>query len=225
MKTNISIIYKHLLWADALHALINQSEAFHVSQVFAMSKVKTWVTSHSTFFVLEATYPNAELIDVLSFLKKSEQKVMIIGFHVDNDFVETLVELDLDAFVLKTCSKMSLFEALRQVRDGKKYFCAPITEALSHRLKEKSTGELLTLREKDVLHGLVSLRNSKQIAEKLNISMATVRTHRKNIMKKFGTKNYIGLLRYACREGMMDAPGEQFCIGCKKKSCQSTLLG
>nr|WP_321412673.1 response regulator transcription factor [uncultured Carboxylicivirga sp.] len=225
MPLNVSIIYTHQMWGDALYALINAKKDLRVSKVFHQSKINTWVYGHDPIYLLEGTYPDAKTLSSVRLLKNKEGKVILLGYLIDNEFVELLLSEGLDAFVLKTCCKDSLFEAINKVNNGFKYFCGPITELLTKKLHQKNTKPLLTEREKDVLVELVCMKRSREIAEKLNISEATVRTHRKNIMYKFGTKNYIGLLRYACREGILDSPGEKFCVGCKRIKCESALIG
>lgn len=64
--------------------------------------------------------------------------------------------------------------------------------------------EQLTEREKDVLMQLVSGLANKEIADKLNISIHTVVSHRKNISQKTGIKSQSGLTIYAISNKMID---------------------
>jgi len=75
---------------------------------------------------------------------------------------------------------------------------------------EKSTNETtsenyeLTSRETDVLTLMVKGMLNKEIADKLNISIHTVITHRKNIVRKTGIKTVAGLTVYAMLNNLMD---------------------
>jgi DNA-binding NarL/FixJ family response regulator len=62
---------------------------------------------------------------------------------------------------------------------------------------ETATGEQITEREMDVLIQLVHGLSNKEIADKLNISIHTVVSHRKNIIQKTGIKSQAGLTIYA----------------------------
>lgn len=62
----------------------------------------------------------------------------------------------------------------------------------------------LSEREKEILALIVKEFSSQEIAEKLEISVRTVDTHRKHIGKKLQTKSLIGLTKYAIQEGMID---------------------
>lgn len=75
----------------------------------------------------------------------------------------------------------------------------PIKVLLSGNLGE--TTNLLTVREKEIVHHLAEGLNTDDVAEKLFISEGTVRTHRKNILEKTGAKNSVHLVRMAVANG------------------------
>ena len=57
------------------------------------------------------------------------------------------------------------------------------------------TGKL-TKRENQILALILQERSSSEISHELEISLRTVETHRKNIMKKTGARNIVGLVKY-----------------------------
>lgn len=57
--------------------------------------------------------------------------------------------------------------------------------------------ELLTKREKEIIHLIADGNTSMDISTILFISIHTVNNHRKNIYKKLGTKNLACLVKYA----------------------------
>ena len=73
--------------------------------------------------------------------------------------------------------------------------------SLSTPATEKSKG--LSTREIDVLQLIVKGITNKEIADKLNISLNTVLTHRKNITAKLGIKTVSGLTFYALMNGIV----------------------
>ncbi len=62
----------------------------------------------------------------------------------------------------------------------------------------------LTDREQEILRLIVEEFTTMEIALKLDISLRTVDTHRKNISKKLGTKSLIGFTKYAIRQGWLN---------------------
>jgi two-component system response regulator NreC len=68
---------------------------------------------------------------------------------------------------------------------------------------EKETGDGLTNREKEVLKYIADGHTNQDIAERLVLSVATVQTHRANIMAKLGLHNAAELVKYAIRRGFI----------------------
>ena len=64
--------------------------------------------------------------------------------------------------------------------------------------------KILSDRETEVMSLIVQGYINKEIAEKLNIGLATVVTHRKNIMDKLGVKSVSALTIYAVMNGYVD---------------------
>lgn len=62
----------------------------------------------------------------------------------------------------------------------------------------------LTLREKDVIRHIAMGYSNKEIADKLNISIHTVISHRKNITEKLNIKSISGLTVYAIMNNLID---------------------
>lgn len=75
----------------------------------------------------------------------------------------------------------------------------------SHTNVETNGNKGLSLREIDVLQEIVRGITNKEIADKLNISLNTVLSHRKNITAKLGIKTISGLTYYAIMNGLISA--------------------
>jgi DNA-binding NarL/FixJ family response regulator len=93
---------------------------------------------------------------------------------------------------------LSLFDATIAISDTPEMIVTTINKMLNNDIKEQSQfQEILSDREIDVLKLLASGLANKEIADKLNISINTVITHRKNISQKTGIKSVSGLTIYA----------------------------
>jgi DNA-binding CsgD family transcriptional regulator len=67
-------------------------------------------------------------------------------------------------------------------------------------LANMPTDEILTRREAEILEFIAAGRTSKQIADKLNLSVYTVNNHRKHICKKFALHSTAQLVAFAIIE-------------------------
>ena len=66
-----------------------------------------------------------------------------------------------------------------------------------------SEGPAISRREQEIIYYISQGYTSRKMAHELNISQFTVNTHRKNIMRKTGTKNLVDLLIYAASNGII----------------------
>ena len=63
----------------------------------------------------------------------------------------------------------------------------------------------LTRREKEVLVLVAQGYTTREIADRLGVSVRTVEDHRSHLMRKLGARNLADLTRYAVREGLVEA--------------------
>ena len=94
---------------------------------------------------------------------------------------------------------LSVFDAVINITDSPQTIHLTIRKLLENEIQTPTTSEQETLseREIDVLKQLTLGLSNKEIADKLNISIHTVISHRKNITDKTGIKSTSGLTIYA----------------------------
>lgn len=126
-----------------------------------------------------------------------ELKVIVLSMHDDSVVVRELLRAGVNGYILKKDTHRSLTEALNKVVNGKKFLSDEISELLIHMADEPDEKGVLTTREIEILRLVAKEFSSRQIAEILFISERTVETHRKNILKKTGASNLVGLIKYA----------------------------
>lgn len=94
---------------------------------------------------------------------------------------------------------VSLFDCLINITDTHETIVNTIYRQvqIASQGSDTTAGDQITEREMDVLIQLVHGLSNKEIADKLNISVHTVVSHRKNIIQKTGIKSQAGLTIYA----------------------------
>jgi DNA-binding NarL/FixJ family response regulator len=168
--------------------------------------------------IIEMGIPTTANIEYLTDLNKGypHPKKMLISSLCNNGNISKIMDTGIHSFILRNCNREDFFNALSHLDDNKKYYCSTITQML---LKEyhdmrNEDNRLLTQRELDVLKGLVNGNSNKEISIDLQINESTVKTHRKNLMNKVGAGNVFSLVRYACRNKLIDFGMDSFCLGC-----------
>lgn len=94
---------------------------------------------------------------------------------------------------------LSVFDSLIHITDTPETIISTIYKQVQDaaQVSENQVSEQITEREMEVLIQLVHGLSNKEIADKLNISVHTVVSHRKNIIQKTGIKSQAGLTIYA----------------------------
>jgi len=98
---------------------------------------------------------------------------------------------------------------VREVVAGRRYLSSPLSERAIEAYIKKATDvtldpyEMLTNREREVLHLAAEGHTNIEIADQLSISPRTAETHRANLMHKLGLRTHTDLIRYALRRGIL----------------------
>lgn len=135
-------------------------------------------------------------------------KVIGLSMHSHGRYVMGMLEAGAAGFLLKTCSFDELKRAVRSVASGKTFLSADIASLVvdaaitPNRGKEPVLATDLTPREREVLQLIAEGCTTREIAEKLHVSVKTVETHRRQIMNKLNLRSIAQLTKYAVREGL-----------------------
>jgi DNA-binding NarL/FixJ family response regulator len=137
-------------------------------------------------------------------------KVLILSMHSEQVYVIQAVQAGARGYVLKEAAGDELIEAVSAVAAGRSYFSPAVAQVVFddyvRRLNEKGITDpydSLSAREREVLQLVAEGHSSKNIAEVLSISPATVETHRAHLLVKLGLRNTIEVVRYATRRGIV----------------------
>jgi DNA-binding NarL/FixJ family response regulator len=136
-------------------------------------------------------------------------RLLVLTQHDSKEYVVPLLRAGAVGYITKTARATELIGAIRAVYEEGAYLPPRITQTVVAAVAESTTTpeeqNLLTERETQVLQLVAEGLNSREIAERLNISIKTVDTHRANIMEKIGAHNTAELTKYAIRKGLVSA--------------------
>ncbi len=163
--------------------------------------------------VLDLNMPGTDGIDVLRAVKgyPNAPKVVVLTMHAGREYVARAMKGGADAYLLKDSAVQDLVTAIEAVVDGRRYFSPAIQQLMAELLSGAdgmvpSGVQALTDREREVLTWLAKGLSSKEVGERLAISVRTVETHRANLMHKLGVKSVAVLIQVAIREGIIAPP-------------------
>jgi len=161
--------------------------------------------------IIDLMLPGISGIEVTERIRNSwpDTGVVMITGNLNTASVNAALACGANAYVFKDDGSEELITALRCVTQGSPYvnpkiarsFQAP-DDAAQNR-KTNSGMNSLTAREREILRHLARGSSSVEIAETLAIAFNTVRTHRRNLMRKLGLRNLAEVAAYAFQQNIL----------------------
>ena len=136
-------------------------------------------------------------------------RIVILSMHDSDSYVLEAVRCGATGFIAKGAASSELVRAVRAASVGRRYLRPAVPDATIeqylHRARAGSSDvyDLLTRREREVLHLVAEGLSSAAIAKRLGISPRTAEAHRASVMRRLGLKGRTELIRYALSRGLV----------------------
>ncbi|MBK6980515.1 MAG: response regulator transcription factor [Betaproteobacteria bacterium] len=162
--------------------------------------------------LLDITMPELNGLDACRRLAEELPacRVILLSMHSSEDFVLRGVQAGARGYVLKDAAPEELELAIRAVAAGGTFYSPKVTGHLVEQLRRgeaQPRGDELSVRQREVLQLIAEGRSTREIAERLHLSVKTIETHRAQVMAKLDIRDVASLTRYAIRIGLID-PGD-----------------
>lgn len=208
----IAIADDHALFREGLVGILNSFEDFDViCEVGSGNELLQYLhVQLPDVVLLDLKMPGMDGIQVTENLKSLHPsiKVIILTMHHQEDFILHMLNLGVNAYLLKDTSSKELREAITATHQRDYYFDDRVSKVMLQGLRKKHLHKpkldiqtRLTPREEEVLELICREYTTPEIAEKLFVSQRTVESHRKNLLEKLGAKNTAGLVIKAISYG------------------------
>ena len=195
------------------HLLESQQSIEWIDQALHHKSVEETIIDFQPDIVLmDSDYPGLSISWLANFLKQhSTLSKLIVLSSVQNDqLLLEAMSVGVTAFLIKTCKRQELIDAIYTVGEGNTFYCKATTNRLRELIAngryhphQKNEPIQLSEKEKLILQLICSEYTSKEIAEELNISLRTIEAYRQSLQEKTGSKNSAGLILYAIRNGIV----------------------
>lgn len=217
----IALVDKHRLFRKSIGTLLNSFERAKV--LFDTDNVLNLIEylKHNDVDVVLIDIQNEEFL-LCQNLKHKKPELRIINLTEDTEYDQVLktIETGLDGFFSKNSEPFQLEQAicgtnnkgfsldseLRTVMETAKPTSRKLNQPKLSGYRERFREEALvsiTHREMDIIQLVCKEYNSTEIADILNINVRTVETHRKRLIDKVKTKNFIGVIMYAIKNKLL----------------------
>jgi len=162
--------------------------------------------------VMDIMMPKFDGLEASRQIKKitPNTAILILTAYDDDNYVLGLLEAGATGYLMKSAKGQDLIEAVRAVRAGESVLHPKIIEKLLKQAMvkpvetaEHKIKELLSDREMEMLKLLATGMSNKEIAEKLCLSLRTVKAHMSNIFTKMNVASRSEALVEALRKGLL----------------------
>lgn len=203
MNTRIIIADDHELFATGLANLMKGYPEFQNRGYFKNGKeVVDFLDSGQKvdLIILDLNMPVMDGVQLLGHLQRYFPKIkkLVVSMHHTASSMELCKKLGADGLIGKDSSLNLFLDAIQRIMEGESFFqdlpFIEETETAKGFYDKLMVEYHLSKREIDIIQLIINQYESGEIAEKLNLSPLTVKTHRKNIFRKLGVRNLAGLV-------------------------------
>ncbi|EIE48938.1 LuxR family transcriptional regulator [Salipiger aestuarii] len=208
-NTRVVIVDDHPLVAEGIEAILESYDDITVAATLAggQEMIDRLDELGPDVILMDLNMPGLNGLSATEMIleRRPETRILVLSMHDTPEYISTALGHGAVGYVLKDVPSEEVKQAIDAVMRGERYLCTGAVRALR---PEMSGGrEQLTNREQAVLLQLALGKSNKEVAVKLDISVRTVETHRKNIKRKLGISSTAGLTRYALEHGMLQGTG------------------
>lgn len=206
-KIKITIADDHNLFIEGLILLLTGTDNIEIVNVANDAKelLNLMHMNYHDIILLDINMPGMSGLDAVKFLKLHypQIKVIMLSTYNEGHLIEKTKTYGADGYLLKNSNKEELLTAIYNVYNGGT--CFPLRVEPGQSAFENDSFLIqfkLTKREKELLQFIKMSQTNQQMADKLNLSVYTVETHRKNIMQKLKLKTPVDLMRFIMQNNL-----------------------
>jgi DNA-binding NarL/FixJ family response regulator len=160
--------------------------------------------------LLDITIPELNGLEVASRVARMGigTRVLVLSMHASPEYAARAFAAGASAYLNKDSAFDELASALETVGAGRRYLCRAIDAGQVAEFERRAASggsglDGLTARQRQILQLVAEGLGTRQIAERLFLSVKTVETHRAHIMRRLDIHDVPGLVRFAIRHGLL----------------------
>ena len=216
--TRLLLVEDHVSFRQALAFMFEREPDFEVvGQVGSLGevgKLSDGMLEDVEVAVVDLALPDGDGLDLIEDLSVNEPQIatLVLSASLESGRFARAIEAGAACVLHKATPIKDIIEAVRRLKAGEALHSpGEVIEMLrlvSREREEKrevlQAIERLTSREREILQALAEGLESREIAEKLNITVETERTHMVNILHKLGVHSRLQALVFAVRHGLVE---------------------
>lgn len=196
---SVIIVNEHKLFSDGLEKILNETDIFLVIKKNHNSTTLCndllYLDPHLIVLGIESS--DSKSINLIPKIRRlrNKSKIVIISNHDNNVFSTESLRAGADGYFNKKVDSQLFVQSLKEIMEGGKSF--------QIRNVNKKEFRILTKKEIVILESISLGKTSQEIATQLGISLNTIKSHRKHMLRKLKAENSAELLRLAYENGII----------------------
>jgi DNA-binding NarL/FixJ family response regulator len=217
-QVRILIADDHEVVRKGLRAILEGQPGWQVCRECTTGReaVEAALREKPEVIVMDVNMPELNGLDATRQIVKAlpGSQVIVLTAHDSENLIRQMLSSGARGYVLKTDAGQDLVAAVQAVLQRRIFFTSTVSEVVlsdysdgasgAPRAAETAAGRL-SAREREVVQLLAEGRTNKEIAGRLNLSVKTVETHRRNVMSKLDCHSLSDLVRFAIQNEIIRA--------------------
>ena len=217
-KTRILLVEDHASFRQALAFMFKREPEFAVvGQAGTLAEARQFLNGsggETDVAVCDLALPDGDGFDLIEEFAVNGGDVitLVLSASLEPARFARAVEAGASGVLHKAAAIGDIVEAVKRLRAGEALLSPDevigmlrmVSRQRQEQLEAQRAIDRLTRREREVLQALAEGLDSKDIAEKLHITVETERTHMVNILNKLGVHSRLQALVFAARNGLVE---------------------
>jgi two-component system, NarL family, nitrate/nitrite response regulator NarL len=205
----IAIADDHQSFRDGLRRLLESEPGFEVvaEAVDGLDASRITHDVHPDVLLLDVAMPRMGGVEALATLHHEATRVILLTAAIEPSELLRAIQLGARGVVLKESATRLLIDGIHRVMDEKYVIGAGVVDdrdqAVRHVGAQRPRQFGLTSRELEIVAAIVTGDSNRDIADRLSISLQTVKHHLTSIFDKTGVSSRLELALFAIRHGLV----------------------
>lgn len=208
----VLIVDDHRMFSESLARLLGDEDGIDVLGVAATGSDAIDMVSrlHPNVVLMDYQLPDQDGVAVTVEVKRQNPSVMVVMLtgSTEDRVLLGAIDAGCSGFLTKDRAAAEVVHAVRAAAVGEALISPALLARLLPKLSrtQRSLGEDLSDREREVLGFLARGMTNKVIAAELFLSVNTIRNHVQSVLAKLGAHSKLEAVSTAVREGIIDYP-------------------
>ena len=158
--------------------------------------------------VVDMRIPGLSGLELVAAAKRDaiKTRIIVLSAHVESDLVYRAIASGAAGYLSKEADRETILDAVAAVSRGEVVLAPEVHTGLAGEIRQREVVErpVLTPREKEVLVLTADGMSAPEIAQRLQLGAATVRSHLQNLYEKLGVSDRAAAVAAAMRAGLLE---------------------